>query len=204
MNSEFFVDKTELISHFGTYEGKTMSVRDILLEWINQYENDHYEFDVYGETVKVDLPRETVEKIMDIALLLCDRVVEAQGEVTGAEYKEMEEEVRKEYPDYSSWITQTIFKVIKNEKLFGRYNDIEPMIAELRPRGYPAGTAAYLLLIKIEIHKLIYAVIRHVDDIHENYTSLAYSFFIGILTKGWGEGFGWSKNEEGVWVWEKN
>jgi hypothetical protein len=47
-----------------------MTVRDTLLAWIDQFENDHYEFDVYGENVSVDLPRETVEKVLDISLLL--------------------------------------------------------------------------------------------------------------------------------------
>ena len=57
------------------------SIRDDLLEWIDQYEKDHYVFDAYGETISVDLPREAVEKVMDIAICLVDRVVEAQGDL---------------------------------------------------------------------------------------------------------------------------
>ena len=43
--------------------------------------------------------------------------------------------------------------------------------------------------------------IRQVDDIEENYESWVYSFFAGVLTKG-GEGFGWSKTEDGSWIWK--
>ena len=32
-----------------------MGFRETILEWMDQFENDHYEFDVYGETVKVNL-----------------------------------------------------------------------------------------------------------------------------------------------------
>ncbi len=66
-----------------------MTVRDTLIAWIDQFENDHYEFDVYGENVLVDLPRETVEKVLDISLLLCDRVVEAKDELFMADYLNM-------------------------------------------------------------------------------------------------------------------
>jgi hypothetical protein len=39
-----------------------------------------------------------------------------------------------------------------------------------------------------------------VDDVEENYVSLVYTFFIGILAKGWGEGNGWRKTPTG-WQW---
>ena len=179
-----------------------MIVRETFLEWIDQFENDHYEYEMYGETVKVDLPRETVEKVMDISLLLCDRVVEAQGELTTAEYEELEASVRKDYPDDGPWLFHVVLKAVLDDGLFGRYKDIEPMVGALMPRGYPMASALYLLVVRPEIHELIYAVIRHVDDVEENYASLAYTFFLGILAKCWGEGFGWSKNENGNWVWK--
>jgi hypothetical protein len=91
-------------------------------------------------------------------------------------------------------------EALRDDHLFGRYRDIEPMIGRLSPRGYPAGSAAYLLMVRPELHKLIYAVIRHVDDVEENYVSLVYTFFIGILAKGWGEGNGWRKTPTG-WQW---
>ena len=70
-----------------------MSIKDALLMWADQFENDHYEFDVYGRTISVDLPRKTVEKVMDIALLLVDRVVAAKGDLTTAEYEEHEKNI---------------------------------------------------------------------------------------------------------------
>ena len=57
-------------------------------------------------------------------------------------------------------------------------------------------------MIKPVIHQLIYAVVRHVDEIDEKYTSLAYTFFIGVITKGWSEGNGWTKTENGTWEWK--
>ena len=45
-----------------------MDVRENLLAWMDQFENDHYVFDMYGKTVSVDLPREMVEKVMDISI----------------------------------------------------------------------------------------------------------------------------------------
>ena len=178
-----------------------MNAREMLLAWMDRFENDHYEFDVYGEKVIVDLPRKTVERVMDISLLLCDRVVEAQSELTTAEYEELEASARKQYPDDGSWLFHLVIKAVLNERLFGRYQDIEPMVADLNPRNYPRGSAPHLLIVRPEIHQLVYAVIRHVDDVEENYMSLVYTFFIGVLTKGWGEGFGWVKMEDGGWQW---
>ena len=68
---------------------RAMDVRETFLAWMDQFENDHYEFDVYGEKVTVDLTKDTVEKVVDIALLLCDRVAAAQDELTSADYEEM-------------------------------------------------------------------------------------------------------------------
>lgn len=82
-----------------------MTVRDTLLDWIDQFENDHYEFDIYGENVSVDLPRETVEKVLDISLLLCDRVVEAKGELFMADYLNLEESIQQKCKDDKHWIT---------------------------------------------------------------------------------------------------
>ena len=178
-----------------------MGFRETIHEWMDQFENDHYEFNVYGKTVKVNLARETMEKVLDISIILCDRVVEAQGELTTAEYEALEESVREQYPSDDAWTFFLVLKAFEDEKLFGRYKDIEPMIANLSSRDYPRGSAAYLLTVRPEIHMLIYAVIRHVDDIKENYESLAYTFFIGVLTKGWGEGLGWSKTKDGNWEW---
>ena len=180
-----------------------MSIREALLTWIDQFENDHYVFDIYGETVTVDLPRETVEQVMDIAILLVDRVVEAQGDLATAEYEELEAAVRKEYPDDSEWVFHVGMEAFCNDRLVGKYRDIEPMVAKLMPRGYPPGSAAYLFTVHFELEELIYAVIRHVDDVKENYDSLVFTFFAGVLTKGWGEGLGWSKTEEGNWQWTR-
>ena len=183
---------------------RAMDVRETFLAWMDQFENDHYEFDVYGEKVTVDLARDTVEKVVDIALLLCDHVAAAQDELTSADYEEMEENVRKQNPDDSAWLFHVVMKAVLDEKLFRRYRDIEPMVAALNPRDYPSGSAAYLLTVKPKILELIYAVIRQVDTIEENYISLAYTFFIGVLTKGWGVGFGWSKTENGGWQWKNS
>ena len=178
-----------------------MNIREKLLAWIDQFDNDHYEFDLYGEPVSVDLERDIVEKVMDISILLVDRVVAARGELTTAEYEKLEEEIRTKYPEDDSWLFHLILQAFHDDHLFGRYKDIEEMIGELMPRGYPMGSAAYLFTVRPELHKVIYAVIRHVDDVEEEYESLVYSFFLGVLTKGWGEGFGWSKTEEGNWRW---
>ena len=166
-----------------------MGIREDLLLWADQFENDHYVFEAYGDEYIVDLPRETVEAAIDIAITLVDRVVAAKGDLHTAEYEALEARVRQEHP-----------QAYGDDHLFGRYRDIEPMIGRLSPRGYPAGSAAYLLMVRPELHKLIYAVIRHVDDVEENYVSLVYTFFIGILAKGWGEGNGWRKTPTG-WQW---
>lgn len=179
-----------------------MTVRDTLLAWIDQFENDHYEFDVYGENVSVDLPRETVEKVLDISLLLCDRVVEAKDELFMADYLNVEESIRQKCKDDEHLMFYLVDEVAHNERLYGRYRDIESMITNLKPRDYPVGSAASILYTVFEIRNLIYAVIRHVDDIEEKYMSLAYTFFLGVLCKGWGEGFGWSKDKDGTWTWK--
>ena len=182
-----------------------MSTREALLTWMDQFENDRFVFDMYGETVTVDLPRETAEKVMDISLLLVDRVAKAKGELATAEYEALEDRVRENYPENdSSWLLDVILEAYHDDHLFGRYRDIEAMIGRLMPRGCPMGSAMYLIVVRPEIHKLIYAVIRHVDHVEEDYVSLAYTFFTGVLTKGWGTGFGWSKSENGNWVWRNS
>ena len=138
-----------------------MSMKDTLLAWADQFKDDHYVFDMYGETVTVDLPRETVEKIMDISILLLDRVVAAKGELTTAEYEELEENARKKHPD-QSWLVYAMMEAVVNDHLYGRYKDIEPMIGRLMPRGYPVGSAAYLFTVRPELQELIYVVIRSV------------------------------------------
>ena len=178
-----------------------MSVRENLLAWIDQFENDHYEFDIYGKRISVDLPMETVEKIMDIALLLVDRVVAAKGDLTTAEYEEHEENIRKKYPDDSEWIHHAILSAVPNDRLFGRYRDIAAMVGELEPHGIPMGSAAYLIMISEDINSVIYAVIRCVDEVDEKYESLAYTFLICILARGWGGAYGWSKTPDGKWTW---
>ena len=157
-----------------------MDARKALLSWIDKFENDHYEYDVYGEMVKVDLPRESVEKLIDISILLVDRVVAAKGELSTAEYEGLEEDIRKKYPNDEAWLQHVALNAVTNDRLFGRYRDIERMIGELSPRGYPADS---------------------VDDVKENYNSLVYTFFLGVMAKGWGEGYGWSKTAEGNWHW---
>ena len=177
-----------------------MAIREDLLLWADQFENDHYVFEAYGDEYTVDLPRGTVEAAIDIAITLVDRVVEAKGELHTAEYEALEDKVRKEHPEDSAWLFHIVLEAYSDDHLFGRYRDIEPMIAKLSPRGYPRESAAYLLTVRPELHKLIYAVIRLVDSAEENYVSLVFTFFIGILAKGWGEGNGWKKTENG-WQW---
>ena len=177
-----------------------MAIREDLLLWADQFENDHYVFEAYGDEYTVDLPRGTVEAAIDIAITLVDRVVEAKGELHTAEYEALEDKVRKKHPEDSAWLFHIVLEAYSDDHLFGRYRDIESMIAKLSPRGYPRESAAYLLTVRPELHKLIYAVIRHVDDVEENYVSLVFTFFIGILAKGWGEGNGWKKTPTG-WQW---
>ena len=45
-----------------------MGMKGALLAWADHFENDHYVFDVYGEQLTADVPRETVEKIIDISV----------------------------------------------------------------------------------------------------------------------------------------
>ena len=178
-----------------------MNVREDLLKWMDQFENDHYVFDIYGETVSVDLPREKVEKIMDISIRLLDSVVAAQKELKTSEYIELENSVRKKYSDDSKWLFYVVIEAVVDEHLFGRYREVEQMIREMEPRGYPMDSAAHLLTVRPEIDELIYAVIRNVDIVKENYKSLVYTFFLGVLTKGWSKGFGWYITEDGTWAW---
>ena len=167
-----------------------MDTKEIILSWLNQFENDHYEFDVYGENVTVDLPRDIVEKVLDLSIMLVDRVSLAKDELTTVEYETLEQELREKYPKDSEWLFHIILKVTVDDHLYGRYRDIERSIRQLIPRGHPFGSASDLIVTRPYIQELIYAVIRHVDDIEENYESLAYTFFIGILAKCWGEGYG--------------
>ena len=74
-----------------------MDAKKALLAWMDQFQNDHYVLDVYGESVTVDLPKETVTKLIYISISLVDRVVEAKDELHTAEYEDMEERIRKEY-----------------------------------------------------------------------------------------------------------
>ena len=161
-----------------------MSVKEDLLAWMDKFPNNHYVLDVYGETVTVDLPKEIVIKLIDISILLVDRVVDAKDELRTAEYEDMEARVRKEYSEDGAWLLHVIMKAVSDDHLFGRYRDVEPMIGELMPRGYPMESAAYLLMVRPEIHKLIYAVIRHVDDVKENYNSLVYTFWSAYSQRG--------------------
>ena len=190
-------------------------IRNIILDWADQFENDHYEFNMYGMKYTVDLPRETVEAVLDIAITLVDRVVAAKGELHTADYEELEKKVlgcsmeeKNAMPDAGDWLFDLIVKATFDERLFGRYKDIEPMIGKLMSQGLSKSqstdTAAYLLMVRPEIHKLIYATIRHVDDVEEVYDSLVYTFFLGVLAKCWGEGNGWSKEKNGdnvSWKW---
>ena len=131
-----------------------MDAKETLLAWMDQFQNDHYVLDVYGETVTVDLPKETVRKLIDISILLVDRVVEAKDELHTSEYEDMEERVRKEYPEDGAWLLHVMMKAVSDDHLYGRYRDIEPMIGQLMPRGYPMGSAAYLLMVRPEIHNV--------------------------------------------------
>ena len=180
-----------------------MSTRELILAWAEQFQNDHYSFDLYGVNYTVDLPRDTMEAVLDISISLVDRVVAAKGDLRTAEYEELEARVRKKYPEESAWLLHIVLEVILDEHLFGRYKDIELMLGKLSPRGYPIDSAAYLLLVRPELLKLVYAVIRHVDDAEENYESLVFTFFLGTLAKGWGVGNGWSKTDNGNWVWKQ-
>ena len=221
-------------------------IRDIILDWADQFENDHYSFNLYGSKFSLTLPRETVEAVLDISITLVDRIVAAKGELHKSDYQEFEKRVigctvedkakeeteegkekeeeemvsasssdsssdsssnsqnsfsnsslnsslnRSDSSSVSSsnviggdWFFSLILEAVFDKRLFGRYEDIEQMIADLMPQK--KNTATYMFLIKPELHKLIYAAIRHVDDVEENYNSLVYTFFLGVLAKCWGE-----------------
>ena len=111
-------------------------------------------------------------------------------------------------PDSGDWLLNVIMEAVFDERLFGRYKDIESMIGKLMPQGlskcHSTDTAAYLLIVRPDLLKLIYATIRHIDDIEEVYASLVYTFFLGVLAKCWGEGNGWSREKQGdnvSWNW---
>ena len=142
------------------------------------------------------MDKETVGKLIDISLLLLDRVVEAKGDLHMAEYEELERKVRAEYSDDGEWLLHLTIAVIRDDRLFGRYREIEPMIAKLNPRGYPPGTAAYLLIVRPELHKLIYAVIRHVDDAEENLSFAGLYVLCRRAYKRMGRGLGLVKGRE--------
>ena len=221
-------------------------IRDIILDWADQFENDHYSFNLYGSKFSLTLPRETVEAVLDISITLVDRIVAAKGELHKSDYQEFEKRVigctvedkakeeteegkekeeeemvsasssdsssdsssnsqnsfsnsslnsslnRSDSSSVSSsnviggdWFFSLILEAVFDKRLFGRYEDIEQMIADLMPQK--KNTATYMFLIKPELHKLIYAAIRHVDDVEKNYNSLVYTFFLGVLAKCWGE-----------------
>ncbi len=215
-------------------------IRNIILDWADQFENDHYSFNLYGSKFSLTLPRETVEAVLDISITLVDRIVAAKGELHKSDYQEFEKRVigctvedkakeeteekeeeemvsasssdsssnsqnsfsnsslnRSDSSSVSSssvsssnviggdWFFSLILEAVFDKRLFGRYEDIEQMIADLMPQK--KNTATYMFLIKPELHKLIYAAIRHVDDVEENYNSLVYTFFLGVLAKCWGE-----------------
>jgi hypothetical protein len=177
--------------------------REGILLWADQFENDHYTLELYGKKFTVDLPRKTVEAILDISILLVDRVLASKDVLHTAEYEEVERRIRLKYPKDSEWSLHTVLDIICNDHLFGPYKDIEPMIRKLMPRGYPIDSAAYLLMVRPELYKLIYAIIRNVDIVEDNYASMVYTFFVCTLAKGWGEGNGWKKNADGSWEWKR-
>ena len=86
-------------------------IRNTILDWADQFENDHYEFNMYGIKYTVDLPRETVEAVLDIAITLMDRVVAVKGELHTADYEELENRVlgcsieeKNAMPDAGDWL----------------------------------------------------------------------------------------------------
>ena len=85
---------------------RTMTTREALLAWVDQLENDHYEFEAYGDRYIVNLEREKVEAAIDIAITLVNRVVAAKGDLHTAEYEELEARVRREHPEDSGWLFQ--------------------------------------------------------------------------------------------------
>ncbi|MBQ8160804.1 MAG: hypothetical protein IJ083_08615 [Clostridia bacterium] len=174
--------------------------REGLIAWLNQFEGDHYTFDMYGVRFTVDLPRATAEKVMDIAFLLIDRIVEAQGELTGAEFQKLEAE--KGLMADGSDVLRVVMAAYADDHLFGRFRDIDAMIGRLQPKGAPLDSGFFQLVIRPELDLLIYAAIRHVDTVEKEYESLVYTVFLGFLSKGWGEGAGWCKGDDGNWHWQ--
>ena len=182
-----------------------MNIRETILEWTEQFGNGPYVIEEFGTKYTVDVPRNLAEAVLDISILLADRVLEScrKKELCTAEYKELEDKIREKYPDNGDWLFHTVMEAVLDDHLWGRYKDIEAMVGKLKPRGYPFGSAPYLLVMRPEIDALIYAIIRTVDEAESCYDSLVYTFFICILAKGWGEGNGWSKSKEGKWEWHK-
>lgn len=182
-----------------------MEIRDTILAWADQFGNGPYVIEEYGAKYSVNVPRDLVEAVLDIAIILADRVLEAcrKKELRTAEYKELEDKIREKYPDNGEWLLHTVMEAVQDDHLWGRYKDIEPMVGKLEPRGYPFGSAPYMLVMRPEIYSIIYAVVRNVDDAESVHDSLVYTFFICVLAKGWGEGQGWAKAENGTWKWEK-
>ncbi len=175
----------------------------MVMEWIEPHKDNHYEYDFLGHEIKVDLPRDKVESILDISLLLVDRIQEAKGDLKSKEYIELEKRVREEHPSDSSWVLFTTLEAVSNDRLYGRYRDIELMIKKLNPRDLSTDSAAYRLMVRQDVQGMIYSIIRNVDDVDEEYINMVYTFFLGIMAKGWGEGLGWYKSEDGNWCWHK-
>ena len=175
----------------------------MVMKWIDPYKDNHYEYNFLGHEIKVDLPRDKVESILDISLLLVDRIQEAKGDLKTKEYIDLEERVRKEHHSDGDWVLFAASEVVKNDRLYGRYRDIELMIEQLHPRDLSTDSTAYMLMVRQDIRGMIYSVIRNVDVVDEEYVNLVYTFFLGIMAKGWGEGLGWYKGDEGNWCWHK-
>ena len=176
-------------------------IRSYLHEWVDQFEGDYYSYDVYGTPVTVNVDRETVEKLIDISADLVDTVVAAKEDLTTAEYETLEAEQKKLHGD-DTWLLYTVLEAKEKKRLWARYEPFIDRLTDLGPRDIPKGSASYLLMVKPNLEQLVYATIRHVDDVEENYVRLAYTFFILALAKGWGEGFGWKRREDGGWMWK--
>ena len=79
----------------------------------------------------------------------------AREELKTSEYVELEKSVREKYPDEKGWLLFVVIEAVKGDYLFGRYREVEHMIGGMKPRGYPMDSAAYRLMVRPEIHKLI-------------------------------------------------
>ena len=77
------------------------------------------------------------------------------------------------------------------------------MIEKLNPRDLSTDSAAYRLMVRQDVQGMIYSIIRNVDDVDEEYINMVYTFFLGLMAKGWGEGHGWYKSEDGNWCWHE-